>query len=145
VEDSELGDNGAIQAAINAAQLNEQSRQATFSTAKYPAQARDHIINDTGVGIPGYLTQADVLQSLAPVITCRSDTFTVRAYGEATDATGKVLARSWCEAIVQRTPEFVDPADTPDAAIASLSPTNQNFGRRFEIISFRRVPSAEIL
>jgi hypothetical protein len=144
VEGGELGLNGAVQAAIEADKLNEQAKQATFSKDKYPSDARENIINDTGVGIPGYLTQADVLQSLAPVITCRSDTFTIRAYGEASDASGKVIARAWCEAVVQRTPGFVDPADPPETPIASLKPVNRTFGRRFEVVSFRRVPSSEI-
>jgi hypothetical protein len=143
VEDSDLGKSGAIQSAIDAGGRNKLAEQESFSTANYPSEARNHIIADTGVGVPGYLTQADVLQSLAPVITVRSDTFTIRGYGEATDAAGKVIARSWCEAVVQRTPEFVDPADAVDAAIASITPTNQTFGRRFEIISFRRLSNAE--
>ncbi len=145
VEDSALGRNGAIQAAIETGKLNEQAEQAPFSTEFYPKDSRDHIIADTGVGIPGFLTQADVLKSLSSVITCRSDTFTIRGYGEAKDATGKVIGRSWCEAIVQRLPEFVDSTDTADTAMTSLTPINKTFGRRFEIISFRRVPSAEIL
>jgi len=144
VENSEFGKSGAIQAAIDVGKLNEQAKQATFSVEKYPSDSQGHIINDTGVGIPGFLTQADVLQSLAPVITCRSDTFTVRGYGEAKDASGKVTARAWCEAIVQRMPDFVDPTNAADAAVASLSPINQTFGRRFEVISFRRVPTAEL-
>ncbi|MGL5019998.1 MAG: hypothetical protein ACRDBP_17825, partial [Luteolibacter sp.] len=152
VENSDLGKNGAIQAAINTGKLNEQSVQVKFSTAQYPAEARDHIMNDpavdgggTAVGTPGFLTQADVLQSLAPVITCRSDTFTIRGYGEAKDAAGKVIARSWCEAVVQRLPEFVDATNPSDTATAALAPINKTFGRRFGIISFRRVPSVEIL
>lgn len=144
VEDSELGKDGAIQAAIEAGKLNETAKQSPFSTEKYPAESQSNIIKDTGVGIPGYLTQADVLQPLAPVLTCRSDTFTVRGYGEARDATGKIAARAWCEAVVQRVPDFVDPANAADAAIASLSPVNQTFGRRFEILSFRRLPANEI-
>lgn len=144
VEDSALGRSGAIQAAIDAGKLNEQAKQENFATTNYPSEARDHIIADTGVGIPGFLTQADVLQSLAPVITVRSDTFTIRGYGEARDAAGKVIARSWCEAVVQRGPQFVDPTDAADAAIASITPTNQRFGRRFEIISFRQLSPAEI-
>jgi len=144
VEDSELGRSGAIQAAIDAGGLNNQAKQSPFVTDSYPTESQSHIIKDTGVGIPGYLTQADVLQSLAPVITCRSDTFTVRGYGEARDAAGKVIARSWCEAVVQRMPDFVDPAQAADSAMASLSPVNQSFGRRFEIISFRRVPITEL-
>jgi hypothetical protein len=145
VEDSALGKSGAIQAAIDADErkLNKQAKQESFSTDKYPSEAQNHIIADTGVGIPGFLTQADVLQSLAPVITVRSDTFTIRGYGEARDAGGKVI-RSWCEAVVQRMPRFVDPTDAADAAIASITPTNQTFGRRFEIISFRQLSPSEI-
>ncbi len=144
VENSEMGKSGAIQAAIDAGKLNDQAKQDSFSIDRYPADGKGHIIADTGVGIPGYLTQADVLQSLASIITCRSDTFTIRGYGEAKDAAGKVVARSWCEAVVQRMPGFVDGTDAPDTAIAKLTPTNATFGRRFEIISFRRVPSTEI-
>lgn len=144
IEDSHLGRSGAIQTAIDEADLNRDALQAPFSTNRYPTEAKGNIIADTGVGIPGYLTQADVLQSLAPVMTCRSDTFVVRGYGEAKDGAGRVTARSWCEAVVQRTPEFIDPADAPDARIASLSPVNQRFGRRFEIVSFRRIPASEL-
>jgi hypothetical protein len=144
IEDSELGRNGAIQAAIEATNLNAQAKQMPFTLDYYPTESQSNITADTGVGIPGYLTQADVLQSLAPVITCRSDTFTVRGYGEARDATGKVLARSWCEAVVQRMPDFVDPTDAADTAMVSLLPVNQSFGRRFEIISFRRLSSNEV-
>ena len=144
VENSALGKSGAIQAAIDAVNLNDQAKQESFSTDKYPTEAKSHITPDTGVGIPGYLTQADVLQSLAPVITVRSDTFTIRGYGETRDAAGKVIARSWCEAVVQRTHDFVDSTDAPDAAIASITPINQTFGRRFKIISFRQLSPAEI-
>ncbi|MFZ9935577.1 MAG: hypothetical protein ACO3JG_00805 [Luteolibacter sp.] len=144
IEKSDLGLNGALQAAIEAGGLNGNASQAPFSTEKYPSEARENIIADTGVGIPGYLTQADLLQSLAPVITCRSDTFTVRGYGEARDAGGKVIARSWCEAVVQRVSDFVDSVDSADTAIASVTPVNRTFGRRFEIISFRRLSEAEL-
>jgi hypothetical protein len=143
-QSGEFGMSGAIQAAIDAGKLNDKAKQSPFITDKYPTDSQSNIIKDTGVGIPGFLTQADVLQSLAPVITCRSDTFTVRGYGEAKDAAGKVIARSWCEAVVQRMPAFVDPANAADTAISSLSPVNQTFGRRFEIISFRRLPSTEL-
>ncbi|QJE95149.1 hypothetical protein [Luteolibacter luteus] len=143
IETSDLGRSGAIQSAIDKAGFNTGAKQATFQTVNYPAEARTHIVNDTGVGIPGYLTQADVLQSLAPVITCRSDTFTIRGYGEAKDKDGKVLARAWCEAVVQRVPDFLDPNDPSYSAIADLSPVNQNFGRRFEIVSFRQIPRPE--
>jgi len=144
IENSDLGRSGAIQSAIDSAGFNTGSKQANFVTTNYPADARGHIVNDTGVGIPGYLSQADVLQSLAPVITCRSDTFTIRGYGESKDKAGKVIARAWCEAVVQRVPDFVDPQDPVDSAVADLSQVNQTYGRRFEIVSFRQVSRPEM-
>lgn len=144
IETSDLGRSGAIQSAIDAAGFNGSSKQMAFQTTNFPAEARTHIVNDTGVGTPGYLSQADVLQSLAPVITCRSDTFTIRGYGEAKDKDGKIIARAWCEAVAQRVPDFVDPKDPSYSAIADLSEVNQNFGRRFEIVSFRQIPRPEI-
>ena len=55
--------------------------------------------------MPGWLSQADVLTSLAPVANVRSDTFVVRAYGELNSEGLK--PRAWCEAIVQRIPEYL--------------------------------------
>ena len=147
VEGSALGKSGAIQSAINTTKLNDTSKQGAFPKLDlYPRDAQNHLINDTGVGIPGYLTQADVLQSLAPVITVRSDTFTVRGYGEAKDKNDKVIARAWCEAVVQRNPDFVDPSTPAEAltTVSSQNKTNKDFGRRFEIISFRRIAPSEL-
>jgi hypothetical protein len=92
------------------------------------------------------LTQGDLMMLLAPVATVRGDTFKIRAYGEARSADGtSILSRAWCEAVVQRMPEFVDPKDTPETALSSLSrPANQRFGRRFVITSFRWLNAGEI-
>lgn len=96
-------------------------------------------------GIPGWLTQADVLQAIGPSITVRSDTFRVRAYGESVDpVTGVVKARAWCEAIVQRTPEYVDPINTPEVEVDLLTETNKKFGRKFNVTSFRWLHENEI-
>lgn len=88
---------------------------------------------------PGYLTQADLLNALGPVLAARSDTFRIRAYGDVVEpATGNTApeARAWCEALVQRMPDYVDssldPSSPPPAASAS-----DTFGRRFKIVSFR--------
>lgn len=147
VEDSEEGKLGALQAAINESNINDVVREDRINLSvlsEFPGDAQGHIINETGVGLPGYLTQADVLQSLAPVITCRSDTFIVRGYGEAKDANGRVIARARCEAVVQRMPEFVDSTVAATTAIADAGIVNQKFGRRFEIVSYRRVANSEI-
>ena len=86
---------------------------------------------------PGWLSQADVLGAIGPVLAVRSDTFLVRAYGDAVNpATGAVESCAWCEAVVQRVPDYVDPANAPETA-AGLSETNQTYGRRFEIVRFR--------
>ncbi|MDP0497648.1 MAG: hypothetical protein Q7Q73_15705 [Verrucomicrobiota bacterium JB024] len=74
---------------------------------------------------PGFLSQTDILAALAPLMTVRSDTFTIRCYGDAVNPlTGQVESRTWCEALVQRTPEGIDPND-PAA------------GRRFRVVNFR--------
>ena len=96
-------------------------------------------------GIPGYLTQADLLKRIGNMITPRDDTFRIRGYGEARDVQGNVQARSWCEAVVQRLPAYLENADTPETATASLtSNINKKFGRRFHIVSFRWLSPDEI-
>lgn len=93
-------------------------------------------------GIPGYLTQADILQVLAPTLSARSDTFRIRAYGETPGQSG---TRAWCEAIVQRRQEFIEPEDNPPGARpGQLSSINAAFGRKFEIIGFRWLNEDEI-
>jgi len=93
---------------------------------------------------PGWISQADVLGVLGPVLAARSDTFLVRAYGDQTNpATGAVEGLAWCEAVVQRVPEYVDPADPPEAA-AGLRPLNTACGRRFRIVHFRWLAPEEV-
>jgi hypothetical protein len=94
-----------------------------------------------------WLTQADVMTALAPMLFARSDTFTIRAYGEAVNpATNTTEGRAWCEALVQRVPEYFDPptgngnltGDAPEVLPENLtSPLNLANGRRFRILSFR--------
>lgn len=95
-------------------------------------------------GIPGWLTQADVLQVIGPSLTTRSDTFSIRSYGEALDPAGNTIARAYCEAVVQRIPNYVDPANPSTDRGVALTPLNKLFGRRFQIVSFRWLTNAEI-
>ena len=96
-------------------------------------------------GHASYVMQGDVLQSLAPVLQVRSDYFQIRTCGEALDASGRVLARAICEAFVQRNPEFVDPSDQPHLAANELkAKSNQLFGRKFQIVSFRWLSESEV-
>lgn len=96
-------------------------------------------------GLPGWTRQADVLRPIAPVLSARDDTFVIRAYGDARDASGKIItARATCEAIVRRTRDYVDSADAPDITTLPKASANQTFGRRYQIVSFRWLTDAEI-
>jgi hypothetical protein len=109
----------------------------------------------SGDGAPGAISQADILNVLGNAATARSDTFTIRAYGDARDAAGKITATAFCEAVVQRLPEYVDATDPvhavpqPVAPATTTSPiitsaANNNFGRRFALVSFRWLAKPEI-
>ncbi len=88
---------------------------------------------------PGFLSQMDILTAIAPVITVRSDTFAIRAYGEINNPlTGEIVAQACLEAVVQRLPEYVvSYENSPDESGSDLSDTNARFGRRFVVVSFR--------
>ncbi len=101
-------------------------------------------INDTIDPLsPGYLRQSDIFSLLGTQMTTRSDTFVIRCYGESTDArSGKAEAKAYCEAVVQRYPDYMNPSNEP-----SSNPTesmNLTLGRRFRIIQFRWLQSHEI-
>jgi hypothetical protein len=101
---------------------------------------------------PAHVMQADILTPIGSRLSARSDTFRIRAYGEALNRNGKVTARVWCEATVQRIPDYIDPSDPAHAAEittgrtvpALASPLNKNFGRRFITTSFRWLSPSEI-
>jgi type II secretory pathway pseudopilin PulG len=145
---SELSLSGALQTAIDASDINEgafrdehliaSGNEAGSDTYEY----NDAAAGNTLTGTPGYLMQGDLLQSMAPYLTVRSDTFKIRSYGNSLDKGGRVKAEAWCEAIVQRTPEYLDSSDRPheyvdEIGLSQLTETNKKFGRRFQIISFR--------
>lgn len=144
--DTEMARHGPLQAAIEASNLNSAFDQSPRSLGSitgtpFPDAAR----GSHATGVPGYITQADLLTPLGPVLQARSDTFTIRSHGTSTDANGKILAKAWCEAVVQRVPEYIDPSDRPDVAAASLtSRANQAFGRKFKIVSFRWLNPDEV-
>lgn len=106
-------------------------------------------------GIPGYLIQSDLLKPIANTLAVRDDTFRIRAYGEAI-VNGKVVARAWCEAVVQRLPEYLDSANNADVPArvlnasgafndnSSLLPANTRFGRKFRVETFRWLNAAEV-
>jgi hypothetical protein len=148
---------GALQAAIDATTINKAADVVVSETGPAPNLAdknlnmgdRYYFSQMTGKAAeaaPGYLTQADLLQVLGPVISARSDTFLIRAYGETVNPLdpNDVKSRAWCEAVVQRVPDYVN--DTADLAQV-FPPTNldnQTFGRRFKIVSMRWLSPADL-
>lgn len=138
---------GILQTAIDKSGLNNASHAKDSKTInvsnlkpsrKVGAVTLEAMNGYTGEGAPSMITQGDLMESLASVATVRGDTFKIRAYGQVTSSKGVVEARAWCEAVVQRVPEFIDPTDAPETAVASLTRTaNKSFGRRFQIVSFR--------
>ncbi len=144
-----LAVSGAIQSAIDASGINvaalaSAGGRPTAADPKTPEANPAAAVGSTADGATSVITQADVLTPLAPFVTARSDTFLIRAYGEAIE--GATTARAWCEATIQRKPDFIDPASPRTTATASLpaNSSNAHFGRRFVIIGFRWLTPNEI-
>jgi len=117
---------------------------------KYDSEPDDGKLTDrlTTEGIAGDIRQADVLRALAPRLSARTDTFRIRSYGEVRDADDKIIASATCEAVVQRLPEYVDPDNNDpwddDSKTSTLNQMNQEYGRRFKVISFRWLDDKEV-
>ena len=88
---------------------------------------------------PAHLSQADILTTLSPVVNVRSDTFSIRAYGESvTPLSDNVLARSALEVTVKRVVEPASVTSSQTAAEYLDSLRNPDaFGRKFIITSFK--------
>lgn len=149
---------GTLQAAIDAAELNTSSANGAMESAlveRFASNAMDETVvdaagfasaeslhGDRNEGMPGYLLQSDLLKPMAPVLSARSDTFIIRSYGDVRNG-DQVVAKAWCEAVVQRCPDYVDnsvqPWETPAA-----DTNDETFGRRFRVVSFRWLGEDEV-
>lgn len=167
---TDVGVLGALQAAIEKAGLNDRPEVSNPTTATYIEHKKYQVGGETKsfstyVGTPGYVMQADILSALGSNLRARSDTFLIRAYGESRDASGKVLAQAWCEATVQRTPQWTTPTDIEptitDPSYSGSNPAgdlvvrpwlanpdfpavNKNFGRAYKMVGFRWLNASEI-
>lgn len=154
---------GILQTAIDKSTINKDFHAKDSRTVSGGSLAthrvtgvlnKDALNGFTADGAAPMLTQGDLLTGLAPIITARGDTFTIRAYGESRSGDGgSVVAKAWCEATVQRVPEYVDPNDAADFDVSAakgdisksgLSKANQTFGRRFVVTSFRWLSPSEV-
>ncbi|MBC2605386.1 hypothetical protein [Pelagicoccus albus] len=82
-------------------------------------------------GSPAEFRQSTIFNMIGPYLSVRSDTFLIRAYGDAVDPSDeeRVWARAYCEAILQRSSEELD---------------DSNLGRKFEVVAFRWLSPSEI-
>ena len=158
--EDETGQSGAIESAISRAGINQtliseypidRSRELPDLRISQPSTSMTDITRlrqqdkpeSTAWGLPGYLTQGDVLQIIGSTLSARSDSFVIRSYGESKDVNGRIQARAWCEATVQRTPEPMNP-DREGLNPEPVSGDDVDFGRRFRIVSFRWLGKDEV-
>lgn len=140
LDNSEQGGSGTLQAALDRT-VNESIGSDFGSEARHPSLPDN---SSQSAGFPGYLLQGDVLQALSPYMTPRSDTFTIRSYGEARSPdSGQIQARAWCEAVVQRVPDACPDRNAGEVLEELASPTSR-FGRQFRIVSFRWLSPEEV-
>lgn len=126
---SDFLNKGILQQAIDRTDIN------TINGASYSTAGRE---NRIPLNAPAFLNQADVLNTIAPFIQARSDTFRIRAYGDAVNpVTGKLEGRAWCEAWVQRVPELVD-------SNGDITESATGWGRKFKIVHFKWLDQSQI-
>ena len=142
LENNEHGDRGVLQAALDKT-INSNLDPNFGEQATHPNVANG---SSQGSGFPGQILQGDILQALSPYMTVRSDTFTIRAYGECRSpkGNGKILARAWCEATLQRYPDAMMSASADKPPLEELINPSSPFGRRFRMISFRWLSPEEV-
>ena len=117
---------------------------ASILSERQIASSTNNELGFRSTSIPAWVNQADILQLLGPSMNVRSDTFTIRTCGRAHDANGNIIAEAYAEAVVQRSMDFVDPSNASADMINQLTDTNERFGRRFDIVSFRWLRENEI-
>jgi type II secretory pathway pseudopilin PulG len=171
LSNDDLGTMGALQSAIDYDDNNPDSGSINYNfknSSDFMLKSSDlgsnsyatpeAAVGSRFAGIPGYVIQSDLLKPIANTLSVRDDTFRIRTYGEALDKSGNIIARAWCEAIVQRYPEYSDAGNDPEVPArtmnasgefsdidnSELNASNRRFGRKFQIESFRWLSGSEI-
>ena len=93
---------------------------------------------------PGWVSQADILQLIAPAIQTRSDTFKIRSYGEVSNAFNGSKTKTWCEAIVTRTTDLTPSIGVNPNDIEAAKTNATGMGRQYKIVRFRWLNKDEI-
>ena len=88
-------------------------------------------------GMPGALTQAELLNKIGHILQVRSDTFVIRSRGDVVSSISNGMnqpsSQAYYEIVVQRTPEHID--STELAYDSATSDKNKRFGRKYRIVS----------
>lgn len=134
---------GALQAALDRSINNNSGFGVSLDASSSDYEAIPANATQAS-GFSGHILQGDVLQALSPYMNVRSDTFRIRAMGRANNPlTGEVLAEAWCEVIVQRVPDPVLDDGMSLDTDQLVNPAS-DFGRRFEVVSFRWLDQDQI-
>jgi hypothetical protein len=149
---------GAIQTAIDESYINLESPKKNVASAlsgrfdgnpgsqqwigNTDFDAPEAFEGDANEGLSGYITQASLMRPLTPILSARSDTFVIRAYGDA-QQNGKIKSKVWCEAVVQRRIDLVDEENFLLDSSFDRNDANA-FNRKFEVVSFRWLNADEI-
>lgn len=127
----ELLNSGLVQEAINETPINS----IEPSTRYVDASPQKRLPKNS----TAYLSQADIFSALSPAMCARSDTFRIRAYASIDSTINQsTVARAYCEAIVQRTPERIDGDES------RIMENAEGFGRRFKIIDIRWIDVSQL-
>lgn len=133
---------GPLQQAINNAGINsvldqdifEKIDVSDFSDSKFDLYNREALSGTVSQNLAGYLDSSTLLQRLGSTWNVRSDTFRIRVHGSAIVSSGtKELTAVYCEAIVRRTVDKINPSQNESIYEVPQS----SLGRKYEIISFR--------
>ncbi len=177
-DDISMALKGALDAAIEKAGINAEdaANSSVGDENSYQlAEIRDGLPNGTmndayvasfpqrkSQNMAGWLTQMDILSTLAPAMTARSDTFKIRVYGDCKSPNNiQPDAVAYLEITVQRQPYFYDTTDSANTPVTqlydssgqpdplpeentNLQAANRQFGRKFEIVSLRWLSPNEI-
>lgn len=146
-EEADMQLKGALQAALDNSDLNDSMEFPLLMESQSRAPSEEiHADDYLSRNITTYLSQADLLARLGSVLSARSDTFLVRSYGDVRDPiTGEISSKAWCEAVIQRMPEYVSSVDDPDVSPDELTDEdNRQWGRRCHIVSVRWLTSDDI-
>jgi len=148
---------GALQAAIQEAGINRSfDSYSAPNSGVFPNSKAEQ--GSLYQGALGYMVQSDLLAGLSNTLQVRDDTFKIRAYGEVRSPDNKkVMAKAWCEAVVQRVVDYTDVSNNPETPALidlqytgdykrndQLSEINRSLGRKFKIISFKWLTPEEI-